>query len=159
MSVRLILKQDIDHLGQAGDLVSVRPGYARNYLLPFGYALLATLPNLEWLREHRQALAAAAARDKELLEAKRRDLENLGELLIEVPVGPTGQLFGRVDSKSVVAKIRQLSEGNIRVDHKKVHIVGYPKGVEAIGRYEVVAELGSKIVARLGLNVTERPVA
>src|SRR5262249_27478908 len=91
--IQLILTQAMPHLGQAGDLVKVRPGFARNYLIPQGLATFATQNNLRMVEKHRQRL-------KELEEARRADLQNLAaqiaqrSLTIEANANAEGHLYG-----------------------------------------------------------------
>ena len=81
-TIKLILRQDIEKLGEAGEVVAVRPGYARNYLLPQGLAYAATASNMRQLEEERKRSDARTKRD--YLESKRRlwrDLQKVPELL------------------------------------------------------------------------------
>ncbi len=98
--MKLILRETVANLGQAGELVRVKPGYARNYLLPQGLAYVATDANLRRMEEERQLLDEKAKRD--FLEAKRRasQLEGM-ELTFTAKAGDEGKLFGSVTSKDI----------------------------------------------------------
>jgi len=98
--MRLILRETVTNLGQAGDVVRVKPGYARNYLIPQGFAYMATDANMRRLEDERQLLDEKAKRD--YLEAKRRasQLEGM-ELTFTAKAGDEGKLFGSVTSKDI----------------------------------------------------------
>ena len=98
--MKLILRETVANLGQAGELVRVKPGYARNYLLPQGLAYVATDANMRRMEEERQLLDEKAKRD--FLEAKRRasQLEGM-ELNFTAKAGDEGKLFGSVTSKDI----------------------------------------------------------
>lgn len=98
--MKLILRETVMNLGQAGELVRVKPGYARNYLLPQGLAYVATDANMRRMEEERQFLEEKAKRD--YLEAKRRasQLEGM-ELTFTAKASEEGRLFGSVNSKDI----------------------------------------------------------
>ena len=106
--IHLFLTQAVPHVGQPGDLVKVRPGFARNYLLPQGLATFATPHNLRIVEKHRQRL-------KKLEEARRADLQNLAaqiaqrSLTIEANANEEGHLYGSVNADQIAAALK--SEG------------------------------------------------
>jgi large subunit ribosomal protein L9 len=155
MPVKIILKEDIDTLGKAGDLVNVKPGYARNYLIPAGLGVIATLQNLTWLKEHRQKLQEEAAEKRKEAEALKEILEALGEVNVAVPVGPTGQLFGRISSQTVADKIAELSGNKLVLNRKAINIQGHPHGVDELGSYSVIVNFGTAVKGNTNLVVSE----
>lgn len=155
MPVKVILKEDIDSLGKAGELVNVKPGYARNFLLPQGLGVIATLQNLIWLKEHRAKLQEEAQQKKEASLAQKTSIEALGDISILAQVGPTGKLFGRVTTKVLAEKISELSEAALVFNHKAISINGYPHGIDELGTYGVVISLNNGIKANLNLIVSE----
>lgn len=118
-AVELIMTQTIAKVGQAGDLVKVRPGYARNYLVPQGFATFATQNNLRMVEKHRQ-------RQRELEEARRADLQNLAaqiaqrSLTIEANANAEGHLYGSVNVDQIAEALKKLSfpitAENIRIE-------------------------------------------
>jgi large subunit ribosomal protein L9 len=117
--IQLILTQAITKLGQPGDVVKVRPGYARNYLVPQGLATFATQHNLRMIEKHRQRL-------KELDEARRTDLQNLAaqiaqrSLTIEANANAEGHLYGSVNADNIAEALRRegfpIQGDNVRIE-------------------------------------------
>ncbi len=134
------------HLGQAGDLVKVRPGFARNYLVPQGLATFATQANLRMVEKHRQRL-------KELEEARRADLQNLGaqiaqrSLTIEANANAEGHLYGSVNADQIAAALR--GEG-FPIDSESVRIEG---PLKELGLYSIKIQLGQDITSEVKLWV------
>jgi large subunit ribosomal protein L9 len=117
--MQILLTRAVPHFGQPGDLVKVRPGFARNYLLPQGLATFATAHNLRIVEKHRQRL-------KELEEARRADLQNLAaqiaqrSLTIEANANAEGHLYGSVSADQIAAALKQegfpIETDNIRIE-------------------------------------------
>jgi large subunit ribosomal protein L9 len=144
--IQLILTQTMPHLGQAGDLVKVRPGFARNYLVPQGLATFATQNNLRMVEKHRQRL-------KELEEARRADLQNLGaqiaqrSLTIEANANAEGHLYGSVNAEQIAAALR--NEG-FPIDPENVRIEG---PLKELGLYTIRIHLAQDIASEVKLWV------
>ena len=144
--IQLILTQAMPQLGQAGDLVKVRPGFARNYLVPQGLATFATQNNLRMVEKHRQRL-------KELEEARRADLQNLGaqiaqrSLTIEANANAEGHLYGSVNSDQIAAALR--GEG-FPIDAENVRIEG---PLKELGLYTIKIHLAQDIHSEVKLWV------
>ncbi|MCH9743886.1 MAG: 50S ribosomal protein L9, partial [Gammaproteobacteria bacterium] len=125
--MRVILQDKVANLGGIGDLVTVKPGYARNYLLPFGVALPATDENIKSLEKRRAELEKLAA--AKLAEAKARatKLEGLA-IVVEARVGEEGKLFGSVGPRdiadAVVALGAELEKSEISLPDGPIHDVG-----------------------------------
>ena len=98
--VRVILRNDVGNLGVAGDLVSVKPGYARNYLVAQGHAMLATAANVKELEHHRRAIAEKTEKLVKELKAEKKAVEKV-KLTVEAQVGEEGKLFGSVTAANV----------------------------------------------------------
>jgi large subunit ribosomal protein L9 len=144
--IQLILTQAMPHLGQAGDLVKVRPGFARNYLVPQGLATFATQTNLRMVEKHRQRL-------KDLEEARRADLQNLGaqiaqrSLTIEANANAEGHLYGSVNVEQIAAALR--GEG-FPIDPEHVRIEG---PLKELGLYSIKIHLAQDIHSEVKLWV------
>jgi large subunit ribosomal protein L9 len=153
--IQLILTQPMPQLGQAGDLVKVRPGFARNYLVPQGIATFATQNNLRMVEKHRQRL-------KELEEARRADLQNLAaqiaqrSLTIEANANAEGHLYGSVNADQIAAALR--TEG-FPIEAENVRIEG---PLKELGLYSIKVHLAQDIDSEVKLWVvpthTEEPV-
>jgi large subunit ribosomal protein L9 len=105
-NVKVILRQDIEKLGEAGTVVSVKPGYARNYLLPRGFAYEATEANMRQLEEERRRAEERARRD--YLEARRRAkaLEGIS-LTFQARAGEESKLFGSITSADIAERLNE----------------------------------------------------
>jgi large subunit ribosomal protein L9 len=144
--IKLILTQAISKLGQPGDLVSVRPGFARNYLVPQGLATFATQNNLRMVEKHRQRL-------KELEEARRADLQNLAaqlaqrSLTIEANANAEGHLYGSVNADQIAESLR--NEG-FPIQGENVRIEG---PLKELGLYTIKIQLAQEIHGEVKLWV------
>jgi large subunit ribosomal protein L9 len=152
MPVEVILKTKIEGLGSEADIVSVKPGYARNYLIPQDFASPATLATKRQVEELRRKRAEREA--KEMNEAQEL-AGKLGKLkLVFVLESGEGQekVFGAVTNHDIAAK---LKEAGYEVDRKKIDL---PKPIKELGEHEVVLKLGSDIQAKLNITVEHPPV-
>ena len=141
-NVSLILLDDVEKLGLAGDEVHVAPGYARNYLIPQGLAAKAT-PGTLRLIESRKALIAAR-REKELAEAKAL-AEKLAAIEISIPMQATDddQLFGSVTARMIA---EQLAAQGCAVEHTRIKV---DPPIRTLGSFEVEAKLHADVIAKL----------
>ena len=114
--LEMILTKDVDNLGRAGELVRVKPGYGRNYLIPRGFALLATKANLTQLEHHRREIAAAQARVHAANVAHAAQLEK-AVVSIARKVGKDEKMFGSVSSKDIA---EALTSQNIATDRRLI---------------------------------------
>ena len=144
--VKLILREDVDNLGEAGDVVTVKPGYARNYLLPQGKASLATEARVREMEHHRRAIADAQAKALKDLDAARKKIE--GQVVeVFAPAGAEGKLFGSVTMQQVAD---QLTAKGFEVDRRKLVADSVIKNV---GEHEVGLRLHREMVARIKVIV------
>jgi large subunit ribosomal protein L9 len=147
MSVEVILKTKIEGLGSEADIVSVKPGYARNFLIPKDFAAPATQATkrqVEELRRKRAEREAQEMNDAQELAGK------LGKLkLVFVLEGGEGQdkTFGSVTNQDIATK---LKEAGYEIDRKKIDL---PKPIKDLGEHEVTVKLGSEIQATLHITV------
>ena len=145
--VKLILREDVPGLGHAGDIVSAKPGHARNYLLPQGKALLATDGKVREVEHHKAAIAEKVAKQLKDLEAARKKLEKL-ELSVAAQAGEEGKLFGSVTAMQIAELI--AAQG-FEIDRRKVEL-GEP--IKEVGEHEVSVRLHREVIAKVKLNVT-----
>jgi large subunit ribosomal protein L9 len=144
--MKVILKHDVKGLGREGDLKEVKDGYARNYLLPTGAAVIAdkgTLANWERHREQREE------RDRSLRADAEATAERLRELRLEIPVkaGERGRLFGAVTSHQIAEAIGR--EG-IELDRHALHL---REPIKALGEYRVDVRIMPGVEANVAVNV------
>jgi large subunit ribosomal protein L9 len=145
--VKLILKDDVANLGLAGDLVSVKPGYARNYLLPQGKAIPATESRMRELEHHRRIIAENVEKERRTLEAERSKLEGV-VLEVTANVGEEGKLFGSVTSAQVA---ELLAEKGFTVDRRKITL---DEPIKEVGEHAVPIRLHRELVAHVKVKVS-----
>jgi large subunit ribosomal protein L9 len=148
--MKLILTAEVDHLGSAGDLVEVKDGYGRNYLLPRGLAITATRGAERQANEIRRAREAKTVRDHEHAGELKAAIEGLGTVsLLARSAADSGKLFGSVTAADVVAAIKKAGGPNI-----DKRIVQLPKNhIKSIGNYPIVVRLHPDVQATVSLEV------
>ena len=140
--MQLILLQDVGNLGKAGELVSVRPGYGRNYLVPRGFAVSATVHNKNRL-EHEKAVIARKVEKERATANELATRINGMTLQFERQVGEDERLFGSVTSRDIA---EQLKRANVDIDHRWIQL---DQSVKALGKYEVPVRLAAGVIAQL----------
>jgi large subunit ribosomal protein L9 len=145
--VKLILREDVPKLGHAGELVSVKPGYARNFLLPQGKAALASEANVRELEHHKRLITEKVARELKDLNAARDRLEQL-ELEVAAQAGEEGRLFGSVTAIQIAELI---GEKGIEIDRRKIDLA---EPIKEVGEHSVPVKLHREVVANVRLKVT-----
>jgi large subunit ribosomal protein L9 len=144
--MEILMTQAVPHVGQPGDLVKVRPGFARNYLLPQGMATFATPHNLRIVEKHRQRI-------RELEEARRADLLNLAaqiaqrSITIEANANAEGHLYGSVTADQISNTLRT---DNFPIDADHVKIEG---PLKELGLYTIKLHLGQDVTTEVKLWV------
>ena len=108
--MRLLLKKDIPALGMVGDIVEVRPGYARNYLIPHHLGVEPTKANMKEIEEAKRVAAEERARKREQLGEEAKRLEGV-EVTISAAANPQGHLYGSVGPREIAAALRDEGHG------------------------------------------------
>ena len=142
MPMQVILTQDVDNLGKAGELVSVKPGFGRNYLVPRGFAVSATVTNKNRL-DHEKAVI-----EKRVAKERANATEIAGRingmtLQFERMVGEDEKLFGSVTNRDIAD---QLKRAGIEIDHRTIQL---DQAIKALGKYEVPVRLAAGVNANL----------
>jgi large subunit ribosomal protein L9 len=143
--IHVILKRDVDKLGGAGELVRVRPGFARNFLLPRSLAVVATEDNVRQTEHERKLALATAAKQKSVADGVAAQVNGL-VVELQAQAGEGDKLFGSVTSRDVAEALR--SHG-IDLDRKHIEL----PAIKALGEYDAVARLGSGVTAQFKVNV------
>jgi large subunit ribosomal protein L9 len=146
--MKVILKQAVENLGEPGQVVTVKPGYARNYLLPQGLAYEASEANLRRIEEEQQQAEEQARRD--YLEGRRRAAQLEGtSLTFHARAGEEGKLFGSVTNADIADR---LNEGSLdfEVDRKQVLL---DEPIKALGEYHVAIRLLTDVQAEVKVTV------
>lgn len=144
--VKLILSEDVPKLGHAGDVVSVKPGYARNYLVPQGLAIHATAGRITELDHHKRLIEEKVAKQRTDREAERDRIQQVS-LEVTAQVGEGGKLFGSVTAMRVA---ELLLEKGIEVDRRRIDL-GAP--IKELGEHTVPIRLHRDVTAEVKLVV------
>ena len=146
--MKLILRKTVDRLGDQGDVVDVKAGYARNYLIPQGLAYLASAGNLRRLERERDEAEELAKHD--YLEARRRSSQLAGiSLVFHVRAGDDGRLFGAVTNADVADRLNR-GELDFEVDRR---IVMLDEPLKMLGTANVVVRLHSQVDVEIEVQV------
>lgn len=145
--VKVILRETVLGLGEAGDLVGVKVGYARNYLLPQGKALLATESKVRELEHHKRVVTERAARNLSDLKALRDRLESVA-LEVTARVGEEGKLFGSVTTAHIA---ELLAEKGYKIDRRKIQL---GEALREIGDHVVPIRLHRDLTAKVSLTIS-----
>ncbi len=144
--MKVILKENVDGLGQIGDLVTVKQGYARNFLIPRSLALLANTRNIKELEHQKRQLERKLQLATEQAQGVKGKIEAV-QCVFEHRVGEEGKLFGSVTSADICAK---LSEAGVEVDRKKIQLA---EPIKVLGEYEVPLKLQANVTAAIKVSV------
>jgi len=134
----IILLQDVESLGNAGEIVKVKPGYARNYLFSRGLAVRSSKRNRALVNEKKTAIKARALRDAKVYEDTVKKLKKT-EITIEVKVGSEDKLFGSVTNKDIH---KAIIEKGIEVDRQSIIL---PEPIKALGIYDVTVNVSKEL--------------
>lgn len=144
--MKIILKEDLEHLGLEGEVVEVKPGYGRNYLIPRGLAVVATDSNRRRFEEERR-------QRQHKLDAQRKDAEALAnrlgtlELTIPMPTGEENRLFGSVTTQQIADA---LQAKGIELDRRKITL---PEEIRHTGVYTATVKLHPEHTAEVKVKV------
>ena len=144
--MQLILREDVDKLGKSGELVNVKDGFGRNFLLPRKLAVLANARNIRQL-EHEKAVIAA--RQAKLKAGATAQASALGGVKLTVPrkVGEHDKLFGSVTALDIAEALSALGQ---KVDRRHIRL---PEPIKTLGAHEVEIHLHHDVVAKISVEV------
>ena len=145
--MEVILREDVDNLGNRGDLVKVAPGYARNFLLPRRLAVAATDANRKIVEQERQAHLRKEAKLKTESEDLAKLLTGVSVTLVQ-KAGENDQLFGSVTSKDIADA---LAAKHFNIDRRKVQLA---EPIKLLGEFKVPLRLHRDVTAEITVNVT-----
>ena len=144
--MRVILMQDVLHTGKRGDVIDVKPGFARNYLIPQGFALQATTGNLKYFEQQRGKIDARHAKEREAAAQIAADMAGI-RLTIAKRVGESETLYGSVTATEVA---EMLEHKGVTVDRRRIDLEG---GIKTLGEHQVRIELHPEVVAEVAVTV------
>ena len=144
--MKVILREDIHNLGKSGELVTVKPGFGRNYLLPRKLAVLASEANIRQLDHERQVIASQQAKLKGTAQELAKKLEAI-QIKIARKVGEQDKLFGSVTALDVAEALAAQGQ---QIDRRHIHL---PEPIKAVGSYDVEIRLHRDVPAKVKVEV------
>ena len=151
-NTNVLLREDVDNLGGRGEIVKVRAGYARNYLLPQGLATLATKGNVNQVEQERAALLRKAATEKATADAQAAQMKDIA-LQFERKAGEHGALFGSVTSMDIADAIKAKG---YEIDRRKIVL---KEAIKETGNYTVAVKLHREVTLQVPVTVTAEGAA
>jgi large subunit ribosomal protein L9 len=147
--MQVILRDDMENLGKSGEVVNVRPGYARNYLLPRGLAVKATATDVARVEHEKRVIAARAAK---LSKETQAEADKLSKVSVSIPraVGEEDKLYGSVTTRDIA---EALHAQGVTVDAKKL-VLDEP--IKTLGLAEVPVKLGRGVTATIKVWVVKK---
>jgi large subunit ribosomal protein L9 len=147
--MNVILLENVENLGSIGDLVKVKPGYGRNYLLPQGKAALATPENMKEIEARRAELEKAAAEELAAARTRAGAIEGM-ELVIPANAGPEGKLFGSVGPIDIADAFEKVQ---VEVERSEIRM---PEGpIQELGEFSVGVHLHPEVDVEISLRIVE----
>ena len=147
--MEIILLDKIDNLGNVGDVVTVKPGYARNYLFPKGLAVRSSKRNIAFVEEKRKNIELKIAKEEQASQAIFDSLKNV-EILIEVEVGENDKLFGSVTAMDLQ---KALYEQNIEIEKQDI-LLDNP--IKSLGAYDIPIKVTSSLKQNIKVSVVKK---
>lgn len=146
--MKIILRQDFETLGTAGEVVNVKNGYARNFLIPKNIAVLATAKNMSLLEQEKKLSVIRQEKDKHVAEKLADELQKIS-ITVAVAVGEEDKVFGSVTAQNIADL---LAEKGHEIDKRKVLL---PEPIKALGVYTVPIKLHSEVEAKVRVWVVK----
>ena len=144
--MKLILREDVENLGKGGELVEVRPGYGRNFLIPRGLAVVANARNVRELEHQRKVAEAKAAKLKQSAEAVAKRLAETPVTLVR-KVGEQDKLYGSVTALDIA---EALAARGLQIDRRSIDLA---EPIKTVGDHEVPVKLHREVVGKARVKV------
>jgi large subunit ribosomal protein L9 len=148
-NIHVLLQTDVDNLGTGGEVVRVRPGFARNFLLPRGLAVPATAGNLARVEELKKAAAARKSQEIAAAQELAKKLEG-SSVKIARSFGDEGKMYGSVTSKDIAEAFEKTG---LTFDRKHIHL---PEPIKTLGTVDVPLKLHSTVSVTLKVEVVKK---
>ena len=147
--IKVLLKNDVTNLGTGGEVVKVRPGFARNFLLPRGLAVPATAGNLARVEDLKRQVASQAKTELEAANAAAAQIAG-ASVTITRAVGEEGKMYGSVTTKDIEDA---FAAAGVKIDRKKIVLAD---AIKSLGSFEVPIKLHASVTATLKVNVSKK---
>ena len=148
-TLQVVLQTNVDKVGDSGELVKVRPGFARNYLIPRGLAVPATTAAVNRINHEKAVALAKADKNKKEMQAFAEKINAL-KLTLSRSVGEDDKLFGSVTSKEIE---NAAKAAGVAIDRKKMHLA---EPLKALGSFEIPVRLMTDVTATLKVAVVKK---
>ena len=146
MSMKVILREDVPNVGRSGELVNVKPGFGRNYLLPRKLAVLANEANVKQLEHDRAVISARQAKLRGNAEEQAKRI-NTVSVTVGRKVGEQDKLFGSVTALDIAEALAAKGQ---KVDRRHIHL---PEPIKTVGSHDVEIRLHRDVTARIKVDV------
>lgn len=146
--MQVILKKDVQNIGEVGDLVNVKDGYARNYLIPNSLAEVATKGALAQRERNIARIKAKAEKLHQEALAAKEEIEKIGVISLSARAGESGKLFGTITTKKLAEEL--LAKTGMEIDKKSI-VLDSP--INHVGNFVMTIKLSSKVKAQLNIEV------
>ena len=144
--MKIILREDVEKLGKAGEVVKVKDGYGRNYLIPRQLAVLANVRNMKALDHDRRTIETRAKKARKSAEATAATLSAVA-LTLSAKAGEEGKLFGAVTTRDIA---EALGKTGITVDRKAIQLA---EPIKQVGDYKVKIRVASDVLPEISVSV------
>ena len=147
-NVKLLLKEKVEKVGDIGEVVSVKPGYARNFLLPNDLAAIPTAGEIKRIQKKKELLEKQYQEEKVQAEGIAKKLSGAGQIEMNAEAGEAGKLFGRITAKDIVEKLND----KLGTDINKKQIL-LKKPISELGEFDIKIKLHNEVTAEIKLVV------
>ena len=147
-NVKLLLKEKVEKLGDIGEVVSVKPGYARNFLLPNDLAVIPTVGEIKRIQKKKELLEKQYQEEKTQAEEIAKRLSDIAQIEMNAEAGEAGKLFGRITAKDVVERLNN----KLGTDINKKSIL-LKKPISELGEFDIKIKLHNEVTAQIKLVV------
>ncbi|MEZ7821431.1 MAG: 50S ribosomal protein L9 [Candidatus Nanopelagicales bacterium] len=146
--MKLILTQEVSGLGAAGDIVEVKDGYGRNFLLPRGFAISWTRGGEKQVTQIKRARKVREVRDRDHANEIKQSLESM-VIVVPAKAGATGKLFGSITTADIASAVK--AAGDISIDKRKVHLAG---AIKTVGNHKATVDVHPGVSANVQFVVS-----
>ena len=146
--MKLILTQEVSGLGAAGDIVEVKDGYGRNFLLPRGFAISWTRGGEKQVTQIKRARKVREVRDRDHANEIKQSLESM-VIVVPAKAGATGKLFGSITTADIASAVK--AAGDISIDKRKVHLAG---SIKTVGNHNATVDVHPGVSANVQFVVS-----
>ena len=149
-NVKLLLNEKVHKLGEVGEIVSVKPGYARNFLIPQGLGTIPTPGEVKRIQKKKALLEKQYLEEKQQAEEIAKKITELGKITITVKAGEAGKLYGRITAKEIVERLKD--DADIEISKKQVLL---KKPISEVGEFQIKFKLHSEVTPELKLVIKD----